>query len=76
MVAWEDSITVRQSYLAMYEFLKQHYESCPTDVVGGLLGDLSFLQDGSSADPAVGHEFLAAAQLAIEDQSDAKFLLE
>ena len=46
------SLTVDQAYLCMFEFLRQYYERGPTDEIGGLLGDLSMLPDGGSADPA------------------------
>jgi hypothetical protein len=45
-------LTSRQAYLAMYEFLRRHYERGPTDEVGGLLGSLSLLPDGQPADAA------------------------
>jgi hypothetical protein len=48
----EQRLTARQAYLCMFEFLRRHYERCPTDEVGGLLGDLSLLQDGQPADSA------------------------
>ncbi len=45
-------LTPRQAYLTMFEFLRRHYERGEMDVIGGLLGGLSLLPDGGSADPA------------------------
>ena len=45
-------LTPHQAYLCMFEFLRRHCERGPTDEIGGLLGALSLLPDGQSADPA------------------------
>lgn len=45
-------LTPRQAYLIMFEFLWQYYQRGQSNEIGGLLGDLSLLADGSSADPA------------------------
>jgi hypothetical protein len=37
----------------MFEFLRRHYQRGPTDEIGGLLGGLSLLADGDTADPAM-----------------------
>lgn len=37
----------------MYSFLEAEYELTKSDDLGGLLGSLSFLADGSTADPAM-----------------------
>lgn len=61
-------LTVRQAYLVMFEFLRQHYERGPTDEIGGLLGSLSLLPDGQPADAAVQSDFdkAVAAVIAAE----------
>lgn len=46
-------ITSRQAYLAMFEFLRRYQERGPTDELGAMLGSLSLLADGNSADPAM-----------------------
>jgi hypothetical protein len=53
MAASEPRLSSLQAYLAMFEFLRRHYERGPTDEIGGLLGGLSLLADGGTADPAV-----------------------
>ena len=46
-------ITKEEAFLAMYAFLEKHYALTSSDDVGALLGSLSLLPDGNSADPAV-----------------------
>ena len=53
MAASETRLSSRQAYLAMFEFLRRHYERGPTDEIGGLLGGLSLLADGGTAIPPV-----------------------
>ena len=64
----EPRLTSRQAYLAMFEFLRRHYERGPTDEVGGLLGSLALLPDGQPADPASASDWseAVAAVLAAE----------
>jgi hypothetical protein len=59
------TLTVRQAYLAMFEFLRRHYERGPTDEIGGLLGSLSLLKDGQSADAAMLSDFEDAVAVVI-----------
>ena len=59
------TLTVRQAYLAMFEFLRRHYERGPTDEIGGLLGSLSLLQDGQAADAAMLSDFEGAVATVI-----------
>jgi hypothetical protein len=61
----ETSLTVRQAYLVMFEFLRQHYERGPTDEIGGLLGGLSLLRDGEPADAAMLGDFERAVAAVI-----------
>lgn len=53
-------VTSHQAYLAMYEFFRQYYERGRSDEIGGLLGSLSLLPDGSSADPAMDRDWAEA----------------
>jgi hypothetical protein len=54
------SVTDKQAFLAMVAFLQDHYERTGSDDVGGLLGGLSMLPDGSTADPAAWQDWLKA----------------
>lgn len=47
-----DKLTEQQAFEAMVLFLESFYERTKSDDVGGLLGDLILLEDGSTADPA------------------------
>ncbi len=44
-------LTEREAYLAMFHFLEAHYKR-GLEELGGLLGSLALLPDGSPADPA------------------------
>lgn len=45
------SITVLEAYSAMCKYLERVYELTGSDEVGGLLGSMSLLPDGQTADP-------------------------
>lgn len=46
-------LTEEQAYLAAYAFLEAEYQLTSSVEIGGLLGGMSLLPDGSTADPAV-----------------------
>jgi hypothetical protein len=46
-------LTKKEAFLAMYSFLEHEYEVSKSNDIGGLLGSMSLLQDGGTADPAV-----------------------
>jgi hypothetical protein len=46
-------LTIKEAFLAMYSFLENEYEISKSDDIGGLLGSMSLLHDGGTADPAV-----------------------
>lgn len=52
MTSGEDCLTLQEAYLAMFEFMAQLYQRTVSDEVGSVLGDLSMLADGTTADPA------------------------
>lgn len=52
------SLTEKEAYAAMYTFLVKLYETTQSNDLGGLLGDMSTIGDGETADPAVWHEWL------------------
>jgi hypothetical protein len=58
-------MTDEQAYAAMYHFLEQLYNSTKSDDLGGLLGGMSLLSDGSAADPAIQSEWQRAVQYAL-----------
>jgi hypothetical protein len=52
----------------MYAFLRMIYERTESDQLGVLLGGMSLLQDGGTADPAVWHDWEAAVRKARADE--------
>jgi hypothetical protein len=55
-------MTTTQAYRAMFLFLEKRYFRLPSDDLGALLGELTILDDGSPADPAVAQEWARAVQ--------------
>ncbi|MFG6095939.1 hypothetical protein SPB21_11835 [Leptothoe sp. ISB3NOV94-8A] len=51
-------LSEREAYTAMYAFLVKLYDRTQSDDLGGLLGDMSTLEDGDPADPAVWSEWI------------------
>ncbi len=52
------NLNEKEAYAAMYAYLVQVYERTQSDDLGGLLGDMSTLQDEITADPAVWYTWL------------------
>ena len=52
----------RETYEAMIAFLERHYELTKSEDVGGLLGSMRLLDDGVSADPAMGSDWQQAIE--------------
>jgi hypothetical protein len=70
-----DSLTEKEAFLAMFAFLEGYYETTKSDDVGGLLGGLSLLGDGSTADPAYWQEWQEAIQKVKNGRVDARVRL-
>ena len=68
-------LTPAQAYLAMYSFLRAHYQRTKSDDIGALLGSMSFLPGGVTADPAVAAEWQEAVQAATSGSVDAALRL-
>lgn len=66
MAEFDQAVTVRQAYMAMIEYLAKYYERGHSDEIGGMLGGLSLLKDGGSADPAALQDFLRAVDVVVE----------
>lgn len=56
----DEKVTIKQAYFAMFEYLRGYYERGESDEVGAILGGLSLLQGGGSADPAALSDFLTS----------------
>ncbi len=46
------TLTTREAYAAMFAFLEEVYQRTESHDLGALLGGMSLLQDGGTADPA------------------------
>lgn len=55
-----DSLTMIEAYASMYAFLETLYLRTKSDDLGALLGGMSFLEGGGTADPAVWDEWQSA----------------
>lgn len=68
-----EQLDQQTAYLVMFEFLRQYYERAgKPDEIGSLLGGLSVLQDGKSADPAAMQDWNNAVQAVLNAQSSAE----
>ena len=52
----------------MFAFLEHRFELTQSDELAGLLSSLSFLPDGSPADPALASDWSAAVNRAVDGQ--------
>lgn len=53
-------LTTFQAFNAMTNFLDTYYERTKSGDIGSLLGDMSFLQDGCTADPSAWEDWIDA----------------
>lgn len=71
----DDKMTIPEAYRAMFLFLEKEWElTGKPDELGSLLGSMSTLQDGSTADPAVWPQWLEAVRIARESTAEATAL--
>jgi hypothetical protein len=61
------TMTLEQAYAAMYYFLEEYYGRGHSDEIGGMLGGVSLLGDGGTADPAVKSDWQRAVQRAMTE---------
>jgi hypothetical protein len=64
-------LTEDQAYLAMFHFLSAKYRLGGLDDLGWLLGSMSLLSDGSTADPAFAEDWRVAVAAALTGDVDA-----
>jgi hypothetical protein len=58
----DKTLSINEAYSAMYSYLESLFKRTGSDYLGGLLGDMSLLQDGSTADPAIWNDWLQAIE--------------
>jgi hypothetical protein len=63
-----EKISINEAYLSMYRFLENYYKRGQSDEIAIMLGRMSLLEDGTTADPAVFNDWLQA----IEDTTNGK----
>ena len=54
-----DHLSLQEAYLSMFEFIVELYKRTKSDDLGAILGDLSLLPDGTTADPAAWNDWLS-----------------
>ncbi|MBS0267303.1 MAG: hypothetical protein JSS02_35590 [Planctomycetes bacterium] len=69
-------ISTKQAYLAMYSFLEELYSKYEFDQLGGLLGSMSLLPDGSPADQAMWCDWLKCVEKSKSEQVEAGICLD
>jgi len=57
-------LSEREAYSAMFAFLEQRFQLSGSDELGALLGSMSLLPNGITADPAIWEDWLAAVKKA------------
>ncbi len=60
-------MTKNQAYRAMFLFLDERFSRLPSEGWGQLLGEMTPLQDGRPADPAIIAEWDRAVEIALHD---------
>lgn len=63
------------AYRSMYYYLQNYYQLTGSDEIGGMLGYMAILEDGSPADPAVREDWAKAVARARQDTESVKFKL-
>ncbi|HEX4352444.1 MAG TPA: hypothetical protein VHZ95_06010 [Polyangiales bacterium] len=66
----DETLTVRQAYEAMFVFLEEIWRRTRSPELGSMLGDMSLLGDGGTADPAVWVEWQAAVHEAKQGRAN------
>jgi hypothetical protein len=61
-----NTLTDEQAYSAMFHFLEGLYARTKSDDLGGFLGSMSPLADGSTTDPAIKKDWDEAVDFAIK----------
>ena len=68
-------MTDKQAYAAMFYYLEQYYNRGKSDEIGWMLGDMSLLEDGSTADSAVEQEWQEAVDYALKGGEAGRLVL-
>jgi hypothetical protein len=66
-----EMLTEDEAYLAMFAYLEYRWNIIKSPDLANCLSDMSLLPDGSSADPAIKHEWQEAVKLVKAGKVDA-----
>ena len=69
------SLASDKAYAAMYIFLEDYYSRTHADEIGALLGSMSLLEDGTTADPAIESDWYDAVQKVERGEFDLRLQL-
>lgn len=75
LIREDENVTIKEAYLAMYQFLKDIYERTQSDAVACTLTDLSLMTDGKPFDPASWGNWLEIIDKAKNNKIDARMIL-
>jgi len=64
-------LTIDEAYLAMYEILLSVWKRTQDDELGNLLGDMSLLENGKTADPATWGDWIKCVEKVKTGEVDA-----
>ncbi len=67
-------LTEKEAYQAMFIFLDTYYKATGSDEIGALLGGMSFLEDGVTADAAMWEIWLESIEK-MKESDDEDFML-
>ena len=67
-------LSVRTAYLAMFEFLSRYWDRGHAEEIGALLGALSLLPDGHSADAALYQDFEESVKEVLRGEAAGGYL--
>lgn len=68
-------LSVTDAYKAMYHFLNKTYQLTHSDDIGSLLGWMSTLDDGTTADPAIWDDWLEAVDAVTKGSIDTHLVI-
>lgn len=72
----KEALTHREAYAAMYAYLEQVFDRTKSDDIGSLLGGMSLLPDGGTADPAAWNDWIDAIGKATAEGVDLDLRLK
>jgi hypothetical protein len=75
MTIQTDRLTLHEAYLSMFEFLVELYRRTNSDELGAILGDLSLLENGLTADPAAWGDWLRCVEKSRRGETDSSLVI-